>query len=188
MTRLKKANAICALLSVLFMLLHIGSTCYMYATFQYLPTLKLLTSIPFMALVCLHAVLGMLAVFLQTDGTAMHLYPQQNAKTILQRVSAALIFPLLILHINTYKLIETAAKTDNALLLAVIIAAQLLFYVILLTHVVTSFSRAWITLGVLSSPETQKKIDRIVAVIGILVMIIAAIIIIRTQIIMIAGM
>ena len=88
--RLKKINAALGLLSIVAMLLHIGYTVFAYLAFYYNPTLKLLTAIPFMVLACLHAVCGMLAVFIQADGTRLDLYPKQNLRTILQRASAAL--------------------------------------------------------------------------------------------------
>ena len=72
--KLKKINAALGLLSIAAMLLHIGYTVFAYLAFYYNPTLKLLTAIPFMALACLHAVCGMLTVFLQADGTRLDLY------------------------------------------------------------------------------------------------------------------
>ena len=60
------------------MLVHIGYTVFAYLTFYCNPTLKLLTAIPFMVLACLHAICGMLTVFLQSDGTRLDLYPRQN--------------------------------------------------------------------------------------------------------------
>ena len=40
---------------------------------------------------------------------------------------------------------------------------QIAFYAVIAVHTVTSFSRALITLGLLASKETQRRIDRIVA-------------------------
>lgn len=90
---LKKINAALGLLSIAAMLLHIGYTVFAYLAFYYDPMLKLLTAIPFMVLACLHAICGILTVFLQADGTRLDLYPRQNARTVLQRVSAALMLP-----------------------------------------------------------------------------------------------
>jgi succinate dehydrogenase hydrophobic anchor subunit len=81
--RLKKINAALGLLSIAAMLLHIGYTVFAYLAFYYDPMLKLLTAIPFMVLACLHAICGMLTVFLQADGTRLDLYPRQNARTVL---------------------------------------------------------------------------------------------------------
>ena len=76
--KLKKINAALGLLSIVAMLLHIGYTVFAYLAFYYNPTLKLLMAVPFMVLACLHAVCGMLVVFLQSDGTRLDLYPRQN--------------------------------------------------------------------------------------------------------------
>ena len=111
--RLKKINAALGLLSIVAMLLHIGYTVFAYLAFYYNPTLKLLTAVPFMVLVCLHAVCGMLTVFLQADGTRLDLYPKKNLRTILQRASAALMLPLLILHINPYGLLASTAEAGQ---------------------------------------------------------------------------
>ena len=66
--KLKRIDAVAGLLSVIALLVHIGYTAYAYLAFYYNPTLKLLTAVPFMVLACLHAVLGMSAVFLQGTG------------------------------------------------------------------------------------------------------------------------
>ena len=105
--KLKKLNAALGLLTIAAILLHIGYNVFAYLTFYYNPQIKLLMTIPILVLVCLHAVCGMLTVFLQADGTRLDLYPKQNLRTILQRVCAALMLPLLILHINTYRLLPT---------------------------------------------------------------------------------
>ncbi len=98
--KLKKLSAALALLSIFAMLLHIGYTVFAYLAFYYNPVLKLMTAVPFMVLACLHVICGMLTVFLQADGTRLDLYPKQNVLTILQWVSAALMLPLLTLHIK----------------------------------------------------------------------------------------
>ena len=87
--KLNRIDAEVGLLSVIALLVHIGYTAYAYLAFYYNPTLKLLTAVPFMVLACLHAVLGMSAVFLQGDGTRLDLYPKQNLRTIVQRIAAA---------------------------------------------------------------------------------------------------
>lgn len=65
---LKKWNAFLSLLTFLAMLLHMGYNDYAYLTFYYNPVLKTATSVPFMVCTCLHAILGMLAVFLLGTG------------------------------------------------------------------------------------------------------------------------
>ena len=97
---LKKTNAVLGLLSSIAVVVHMVYNCFSYFTFYYNPALKLATSVPLMVLVCAHAICGMCSVFLLGDGTRLDLYPQKNRKTIIQRISAALIFPLLIVHLD----------------------------------------------------------------------------------------
>ncbi len=182
--KLKKINAAVGLLSIVAMLLHIGYTVFAYMTFYYNPALKLLTAVPFMVLVCIHAVCGMLTVFLQADGTRLDLYPKQNVRTILQRVSAALMLPLLILHINTFGLLKSCAEARHWILFALLLLSQPLFYGTVLTHIAVSVTRGLITLGRMSSREKQKVADRVIYIVCAAVFLIAAFVVLRTELAM----
>ena len=118
-----------------------------------------------MALLCLHAVLSMGIVFFSADGTKLNQYPKQNVGTILQRGSAILILPLLILHINTFSLLQTCAGNGNWFCFVLLLISQPVFYATVLTHVAVSVSRAMITLGRVSSLEKKKTVDRVVRII-----------------------
>lgn len=172
------------LLSIAAMLIHIGYTVFAYLTFYYNPFLKLLTAVPFMVLACLHAICGMLVVFLQTDGTRLDLYPSQNIETVLQRVSAALILPLLILHINTFNLLQTGAQAGQWLWFALILVGQPLFYGTVLIHIAVSVTRAFITLGWLQSLEKKKRIDRVIFILCAATFAIATFVVLRTELAM----
>ena len=182
--RLKKINASFGLLSIAAMLLHIGYTVFAYLAFYYNPTMKLLTAIPFMVLACLHAVCGMLTVFLQTDGTRLDLYPRQNARTILQRVSAALMLPLLILHINTFNLLKSSAEAGQWIWFALLMLSQPLFYATVLSHIAVSVTRGLITLGWLTSTDRQEMIDRIVYILCAVAFAVSTFVVIRTELAM----
>ena len=179
--KLKKASAVLALLSILLMLVHIVYGIFMYLTGYYNPGLLEALSWPFCAAVCLHAVFGMLTVFLQPDGTRMDLYPKKNLRTILQRVSAALIFPLLILHIYTFGLMSEFAQQGKKGLILLLLLAEILFFAVIITHVAVSLTKAFITLGWLTREQTQKRIDRVVYVIGAIAFCASVIVIIRVQ-------
>ena len=160
--KLKKINAALGLLSMLCMLLHMGYSAYAYLTFYYNPVMKWVFALPFMILCCLHAVCGMLTVFLNKDGGRADLYTKQNIRTIIQRTTAALIFPLLILHINTFALMQKAAGKGQSIFIILLIIAEIVFFGAVVTHVAVSVSRGLITLGLLASAETQKKTDLVV--------------------------
>ncbi len=182
--KLKKLNAALGLLSIAAMLLHIGYTVFAYLAFYYNPALKQLTAVPFMVLACLHAVCGMLTVFLQSDGTRLNLYPRQNLRTILQRVSAALMLPLLILHINTFNLLQSTAQAGQWLWFALLMLSQPLFYGVALTHVAVSVTRGLITLGLLTSIDRQKRIDRVVYILCALAFAVSTFVVVRTELAM----
>ena len=181
---LKKINAALGLLSIAAMLVHIGYTVFAYLAFYYNPTLKLLTAVPFMVLACLHAVCGMLTVFLQSDGTRLDMYPRQNVRTVLQRVSAALMLPLLILHINTFGLLQSSAEAGQWLWFALLMLSQPLFYATVLIHIAVSVTRGFITLGWLTSTEKQKVIDRVVYILCALAFAVSTFVVVRTELAM----
>ena len=182
--KLKKINAALGLLSIAAMLLHIGYTVFAYLTLYYNPGLKLLTAVPFMVLSCLHAICGMLTVFLQGDGTRLDLYPKQNSGTIIQRVSAALILPLLILHINTFSLLRSTAEAGHWLWFGLLMISQPLFYAVVLSHIGVSVTRAFITLGWLTSRHRQESIDRVIHIVCALVFAIVTFVVLRAEIVM----
>ena len=182
--KLKKVNALLALLAILCMLLHIGYSVFAYLTMYYDPLLKYVFAVPFMVLTCLHAVCGMITVFTQADGTRMDLYPKQNVRTVLQRVSAALIFPLLILHINTFSLLQSSAQNGQVLFILLLLAAEILFFAVVITHVAVSLTRAFITLGLLSSRDTQARLDRVIYILGAIAFALSLYAVLRGQIAM----
>lgn len=157
---LKKTNAVISLITVLLLLIHTGYSSYCYLTFYYNPILKTVFSLPLIVCVCIHAVLGMSAVFINSEGSGGNYYPQLNVETTVQRISAALIFPLLILHIKTFGFLSAAAENSHYGLLILIFVSEILFYSVVFAHIAVSISRALITLGWLYSPETKKRIDK----------------------------
>ena len=48
------------------------------------------------------------------------LYPKLNMRTVLQRISAALIFPLLIVHLKTFDLLKSASKVASGFSVALL--------------------------------------------------------------------
>ena len=182
--KLKKINAALGLLSILCMLLHIAYSVFAYLTMYYNPTLKWAFAVPFIVLVCLHAICGMMTVFSQKDGSRLELYPKKNMRTILQRTSAALIFPLLILHIYTFNLMQASAEKGMKGLIIFLMIAELLFFGAVITHVAVSFSNGFITLGLLSSEKNRKIIDRIMYIIGAIAFLISAYAVIKGQVTM----
>ena len=182
--KLKKLNAVLSLLSVLALLIHVGYSTFAYITFYYNPTLKTLTAVPFMVFVCLHAICGMCSVFLQNDGTRLDTYQKLNRSTVIQRVSAALIFPLLILHIKAYDILQKSSSEGKWFLFGLIMFLQVLFFAVVFLHTAVSFSKAFITLGLLTDRKKQKTIDRITYILCTVIMIVTTAAVVRGELIM----
>lgn len=164
--KLKKINAILALIATVGLLVHISYSVYSYLTFYYNPKLKIITAVPFMVCTCLHAICGMAIVFLRTDGSGLDVYGKQNRKTVLQRLSAALIFPLLILHINTFSALSKFSGEGKWPMFWLVIFLQVMFFAVVATHVAVSVTKAFITLGILGDIKKVRILDRIFYVIG----------------------
>lgn len=185
--RLKRCNAVCALAATLALFVHVSYCAFAYITFYYNPTLKVLTAIPFLLCVCVHASLGVYTVFFQADGTKMSLYQRQNLRTIVQRFAAFLIVPLLIVHLQTFSLLQGAAASKSWGVLALVLGIQLVFYAAIAVHTAISFSRALITLGLLDSRERQKRLDRVVSIFCAAIMLVAYFAVVQGQLAMFAS-
>ena len=182
--KLKKINAMLALLALALMILHIGYSCFAYLTFYYNPFLTKLFAIPFMVLACLHAVCGMAVVFFQADGTRADLYPKQNLRTILQRGTAALIFPLLFLHINTFDMLKSSGEGGHLIVFWLVILGELLFFAVVLTHIAVSVTRALITMGWLGSEKIRNCLDLTIYIICGAVFVVLLFSVVRGQVVM----
>lgn len=187
MMKLKKLNAILSLATLASLLVHLIYSVYAYLRFYYNPELTKTFSLIVMVLTCLHAVLGMGIVFLSGDGSRLSDYPKQNVRTILQRVSAALIFPLLFLHTKTFDLLRGFAEKGAWFPFYLMIFVEVCFFGTIILHVAVSITRAFITLGWLQSEKTMRILDRVIWVICALAFIVSAVAIIKTQLAMFAG-
>ena len=183
--RLKKINAVLGLATSIFLIIHSGFSAYCYAAFYYNPVLKYVFAVPLAICVSLHAALGMLAVTMQSDGTGKQMYYGLNRETSIQRISAALIFPLLIIHLYTFRLIQLSA--GRVLPFGLILLSEVLFYAAVYTHVAVSVPRAFITLGLLSDIKKKQSIDRAMYIICAACFAVCVIAVCRGQMLMMAG-
>lgn len=156
---LKKANAALGLLSILILLIHAGYQVAAYIMFIYDPFITKVLAWAAAAVISMHAVLGMSMLAFAHDGGSVA-YPGMNRRIILQRASAIGIMVMLVLHIKAYDILSSGTP---GLIAAELI--QLLFFSCIFIHIGTSFSNAFVTLGLLSDMDKKKKIDRAVWVI-----------------------
>ena len=179
--KLKKFNAILAVLSAVALVVHMGYTSYAFLAMYYNPTLKGITCGPFIICACLHGILGMCSVFLLGDGTRLDIYKKQNRRTIIQRVSSTLIFPLLIIHLKSFELLKQTSSEGKWALFILCILIQICFFTVVVIHTMVSVSKAFITLGLLEDREKQKKIDKIIFAFFAAILLFAGVVIVRGE-------
>lgn len=180
--RLKKANAYVALVTTVLAFIHIGHQLYSYVAFDHNDFLTKLTGFLFGSFVCVHAVLGMMAVFKAKDKTRLDMYPKQNAGTVVQRMTAFLMLPLLIFHVNTFAMVTKCAAQGLFGLFIVVVTVQILFFADVFAHIAVSLPRALITVGAVTSVNSLKCTRIASAVICTLFFIASAVIITRGDI------
>lgn len=180
--RIKKVNATLGLLAIITLLAHMSYNVFCYATMYYNPLLKQIFAFPPLIIICLHAVLGLALLVVPKDSTSVDPYPDLNRTTVLQRISAILIFPTLIVHLNTFSILEATAASQRVAFF-IVIFIEIIFFAIVMTHVALSFTRALITLGWLTSMETKRRIDMITYIIMALFFVASVIVIVRGQLI-----
>lgn len=179
---LKKLNAVLSLLTLLGVLVHVGYIVFAYLTFFYDPVLKKLTAYPFMIAFCLHALLGVVIVLTRGEVKGAGYYPSLNIKTVIQRVSAALMLLLLYFHICMFDLMSAASGQGLWPLWWFLVFLEIMFFAAVIAHISVSFTGALITLGWLSSMEIKKKTDRVAYILGTLIFILTVYAVVKGQI------
>lgn len=173
-----------ALLSTLALCMHMSYNAFAYAVTYYNPILKAFATTPLILCVIGHGICGMCSVFLLGDGTRLDIYQGPNRRTIVQRVSAALIFPVLIMHLRTFELLSTLATEGAWVPFALVVLLQVAFFAVVSAHAATSFSKALITLGLLANLETQKRLDKVVYTLFTIAFVVATFAVIRGELLL----
>ena len=158
--KIKKANAIFALLTIVMLLVHGGYEVYAYINLIYNPGVTKVLSLMILVALIIHMILGMGIMMFANDGSELRKYPNLNKGTILQRASAIGIIAVLFGHLNAFEILNSHIGGAFSLILVIII--QALFFGSAFLHVGISLTKAFITLGFLESLETKKKIDKVI--------------------------
>ena len=151
--KLKKVNAAAGLLTALILMCHAGMMCVSLYTGWY--NFILCKSFAHMteSLLIIHAACSLIIMFFYNDGTSVALYRKDNKSLIIQRASALLMIVLIHMHTVAYAHMATGEilTTSKAIRLWVF---EIIYIVTVMTHFAVSFSKAFVTLGLISS---QKK-------------------------------
>ena len=179
----KKINAVLGLVLTTVFLIHIIYEIFSFLTFYYNPATTKAIAYSTMCIAILHILFSAFIIFISHDKGIGMRYLKLNIRTLLQRISAIAVAVIMVLHVNTFSILkESSAK--NMFLFAAVIILQVLFYVAVLFHISVSTSNALITLGIVSTEKSRKRLDVIVSTVCILLFIAASFVIVRTQLIM----
>lgn len=159
--RIKKINAILALLTMALLLAHGGYQIVSYILYFYNPVITKVLGGALATAYVLHAVLSMYIVFKVND-TVKITYRKRNIRTLIQRDTGMLSMLLFFFHAEGMMLLGKTAGTGWFYVMEF---ASFLFIMVLMVHVSISFSKAFVTLGLITDEKKVKVIDNVMAVI-----------------------
>ena len=160
--RLKKINAVLGILTFALFFAHGIYEDVAYIAYIYNPILTKAFADTLATVFTLHAVLSLYIIFRRNDTVKID-YRKRNIKTLIQRDTGMLSILLLPFHAGAMSLL---GKTYGTPAFYVIEFLGFLFIGVISTHLAISFSKALITLGLVTDEKKVKTIDRAVAVIS----------------------
>ena len=160
---MKKGNAVLALLTIAAMLVHTELMSYSLMTGWYDYISCMIVGEVALLLLTLHASMSLIIVFFRHDGSDLTGSWRFNIKTIIQRGTGLLLILMVHLHMGAYEFIAAREVLDASGAISRIVM-EVVFAACLLAHIATSFSKALITLGLVASEKTVRRIDTITTV------------------------
>lgn len=161
--KIKKINAVLGLLVMLVLLCHAGiMSVSLYTGWYNFSICKMFAKLT-LAIFILHILLSLIILFFRHDGADVSVYKRANIRLIVQRASALCLIAFVHFHMKAYAHMATG-EVLSPVKAIVILIMEILFISFVLIHVAASFSKAFITLGILTSPEKARIMDRIVFV------------------------
>ena len=165
---LKKFNAVCALILTALLIIHITISLVFMLTGLYNLNLTLIAARALSLTCIVHIIVSLTVLFIIRDRADKSKYGSQKAKTypalnmriMIQRVTGLALLVMIHFHIATFQsfIYDFKPLTFGGKAFAFFIEA--LFFGIVLLHLAVSFSRAFISLGLIRSEETEKRLDR----------------------------
>jgi len=163
----KKINAVLSLIASALLLEHtLFSTAALFM--NRITGMPLAAVTPLVISFGLHALLSLWILFFSTDSKTLKPYLKENARTVVQRLSAFAMIVLVFAHILTYSLVDNGGLTGFfGTILKVLL--EVIFSGLCLIHLSSSFRNSLITLGLLKTGKGAKRTDLIVRIVLIAV-------------------
>lgn len=176
---IKKINAVLSMLTVLLLFAHSTYEIIAYSFFIYDVSVVKILARSFMTVAIIHVIISIIILLFFHEKKLLTKYGKYNWRTLIQRISALAVIVLLAIHIKTANYLLSDGKTMAGIITVLII--EFLFFTSVMLHIGSSFSRAMISLGIITAKKTQTRVDIIVSVICIIWLLAACIAIMRTQ-------
>ena len=161
----KKVNAVLGMILSVACIVHITTQVIFGLTHQ---ELGLLATVPVhicMGTAVLHILIGFGMIFFLHEGKKTSMYPKENVGTILQRGSGILMTILMFFHFKLHKIVLSAGEQQGMGLFVLCMCVMILFFGTVFLHISVSFTRAMVTLGIITSRSTKRKIDHVLWVV-----------------------
>ncbi|MBR5338119.1 MAG: hypothetical protein IK152_09065 [Lachnospiraceae bacterium] len=159
--KLKKANALLAILTMATLVIHAGYQSIAYILFFHDTMISFILGKVITVSVLCHIILSVIIVLVLHDSKTIS-YPGQNIKIILQRISAVGIGAHLLAHTHSFEKLLASFGTHVYILTEIM---QIIYFAFLFIHIGTSLTNAFITLGCLDDIDKKKKIDHVIWVV-----------------------
>lgn len=172
--KLKKINAVLGLLTTLSLFAHAGIMSISLHTGWYQYTLCKGFARLTLSLMILHIVCSLAILFFYHDGSEAVLYKKANVRLILQRASALCLMIFLHVHRKAYGHMATGETLSTGMAVFFMIS-EIIYICLVMIHISMSFSKAFITLGIVSSTNQVAVIDRIIWGVCIVLLLVAGI-------------
>lgn len=165
----KKLNTVVSLVCGLSLLGHFLTMTYSMMTgwydFNLCKKLAHTTAIS----VSVHVILVLIILFFLHDGSSYGAYKSRNIGTIVQRASGLLMIIFVHFHVTNYGFImsHAAFQMDERIRICLM---ETIFFVSVFAHLASSFSKAFITLGILTDIKKVKILDKIIGIFSLVCM------------------
>lgn len=155
---LKKINAVLGLSIIAALICHGGTMTYSLITYWYNYTICKFFAHAAVVLMILHALMSICIFFFLHDGSSIS-YSRLNTSTLIQRITAVLMIIFIHFHTTAYAHMATGESLSAGKTVFVLIT-EYIYIISVFLHTSVSFSKALITLGLISSAKTARRVDK----------------------------
>lgn len=163
--KLKKINAVLAAVTTDLLYLHTAIMVFTMLTgFKYLLVFKILGRI-FVVFTALHMIVSLVLLNVFHDKPKkQRVYPKQNKKMMIQRLSGIMIFILTIFHLIIYEDFNSGIEIGTVQKILIIVS-QICYYAVAFGHTAISFTGIGIAMGKIRSDEKEKELSKKISIV-----------------------